>query len=43
MINFDEIKEMGINELNGGNGITKANMFMDKNNEICIRKRLFSW
>lgn len=34
MINFDEIKEMGINELNGGNGITKANMFMDENIKI---------
>lgn len=34
MINFDEIKEMGINELNGGSGITKANMFMDTNIKI---------
>ena len=34
MINFDEIKEVGINSLNGGNGVTKANMYMDNNIKI---------
>lgn len=38
MINFDEIEEVAIPNLNGGEGITKANMFMDKNNEINNRK-----
>lgn len=34
MINFNEIKETEISGLNGGNGITKANMFMDTNIKI---------
>ncbi len=34
MINFDEIEEVAIPNLNGGEGITKANMFMDKNIKI---------
>lgn len=34
MINFDEIKEVGINSLNGGDGVTKANMYMVNNIKI---------
>lgn len=34
MIKFDDVKEVSIEGLNGGKGITKANMFMDENIKI---------
>lgn len=34
MIKFEDLKEVSIPEFNGGKGITKANMFMDKNIKI---------
>ena len=36
MINFDELKEICISNMNGGNGETKAKMFADKNIKIMI-------
>ncbi|MCM1544973.1 MAG: cupin domain-containing protein, partial [Ruminococcus sp.] len=36
MIDFTKIKEVAIEQFNGGVGVTKANMFMDKNMKIMI-------
>lgn len=36
MIDFNEIKEVCISKMNGGNGVTKAKMFMDGNIKIML-------
>ncbi len=46
MINFEEIKEVEIPNLNNGKGTTKANMFMDNTIKIMkstLEKGAFNW